>query len=294
MWSQLLKALESIASIRLPFYRRRAAVAVGQPNGTDARGTLDWKAFLDARALSRVWGPHAQSPWTPFHCLTLFVSLDYLKRETAGPCSGDPWPVQNFHVPGWIDSHTMLMIDLPGPQSVVLGATLAVAGCDLVCTFNNWPYPGGLIKPEETLAALLRYASLLDKERSAFPTPGPVAWLCDAKRLGTRAGQPGEFDNRYYIEDSIIPGTNYLRERDISRIVYVTSQLDTIIADLGVHLDTFKKDGFEVGVAVASERGALLDPVPYARAPRAFNTTGFFRSSAGGFGAPVPHPSSGG
>lgn len=294
MWSLLLKPLECIGNIRFPFMRRRAALLVGRPDLPDARGTADWKAYLTARDLSRVWGPHANSPWMPFHCLTLFVALDYLKAESVGPCEGDPWPVAAFQPPEWIDGRTVLFVDLPGPKSVALGAALATAGCDLVCTFNNWPHAGAVISPEATLAALLRYASLLNEKRTAYPTPGPAAWLCDADRLGAQQGKPGQFDNRYYLEDGIIPGPNYLRERNISKIIYVTSPSGALKADLAVHLKAFEKAGFSVGRAIASDDGVLYGPDALDIPESTFNTVGFFKSSAGGFGAPVPHPSSGG
>lgn len=294
MWSPLSKILETIGRIRFPFLRLRTTLFVGRGDVPDVRGTADWKNFLKARALCRVWGPHANSPWTPFHCLTLFVSLDYLKRAAIGPCEGDPWPVRNFNLPAWVDSKTLLLVDLPGPQSVALGAVLGALGCDLVCTFNNWPHPQGLIQSEKILAAMLRYASWLDEKRTAFPTPAPVAWLCDAGRLGTRAGKPGEFDNRYYIEDALIPGPILLRSQGVSKIVYVSTQLGDVKADIAVHLRQYGTDNFQVCNAIAQDDGSLGDPVPLDLPLKGFSTTGFFRSSAGGFGAPVPHPSSGG
>lgn len=303
MWSQLLKILEAVAAIRLPFYQAKTKLIIGNPTALDARNTNDWKGFLESRALSCVWGPHPQGPWAPFHCLTLFVALDYLDHAVAGPCEEDPWPIRAFRPPTWIDSATLLLVDLPGPKSIALGAALGVLGCDLVCTFNNWPHPVGLIRSEKNLAVMLRYASWLNRNRSAYPTPGPVAWLCDSRRLGTRTGIPGEFDNRYYIEDGIIPGPNFLRERGITRIVYVTENADEILADLAVHLHAFNKDGFETGVSVATNDGVLLDYQPIPLTDAFFKTARFIKfkrssrfrySGAGGFGAPVPHPSSSG
>lgn len=294
MWSLLLKPLECIASIRFPFTRKRARLLVGNPNIPDARGTTDWKTFLNARELSRVWGPHTNSPWTPFHCLTLFIAVEYLESNIVGPCEADPWPLGAFQMPGWIDSGTLLFVDLPGPKSAALGTALAVGGCDLVCTFNNWPQVNSVISPQVTLSALIRYATLLQEKRTAYPTPGPVAWLCDADRLGTQPGKPGQFDNRYYIEDSVIPGPNYLRDRGISKIIYITSPSETLKADIAVHLKAFEKAGFFVAKAIVSDTGLLHDPAAIDIPEKTFSTVGFFKSSAGGFGAPVPHPSSGG
>jgi hypothetical protein len=294
MWSPLSKILELVGAVRLPALRMKNRMIVGNAKATDAIGTNEWRLYLNSRELSRVWGPHPQGPWTPFHCITLFVALDYLKHEAVGPCDADLWPARSFRAPSWIDAQTMLLVDLPGPQSVALGAALGIHGCDLVCTFNNWPNPKGVIRPENTLAALLRYASVLDKKRSAFPTPAPVAWLCDAERLGKSSGKPGQFDNRYYIEDAIMPGPNYLRERGISKVIYISSEPNRRIADLAVHLHAYGKDGLLVGQAVATPEGELLAPQKLDLSTRRFVTKGFFRSTAGGFGAPVPHPSSSG
>ena len=294
MWSLLLKPLECIGNIRFPFLRRRMRLVVGRPDLPDALGTAEWKQFLNARALSQVWAPHPESPWTPFHCLTLFIAVDYLKPEDVGPCERDPWPVGAFTMPEWVNSNTLLFVDLPGPKSVALGAALAMAGCNLVCTFNNWPHPGSTTSPDATLAALLRYASLLREKRTAFPTPGPVAWLCDADRLGTGKGRPGQFDNRYYIEDGVIPGPNYLKDRGISKIVYVTHPSGGLKADITAHLKAYEKAGFSVGRAVASDEGVVHSPKLVDIPDASFNKVDFFKSSAGGFGAPVPHPSSSG
>lgn len=295
MWSLLLNLLEGIGRIRLPFVGGKQKMVIGRTDIPDALGDYAWRQYLHSRELCRVWGPHPNSPWMPFHCLTLFVALDRMDRESVGPIETDPWARTPFQPPQWMDASTLLFIDLPGPQSAALGALLAMhAGCDLVCTFNNWPHPRGVIKPEQTLAALLRYASLLEKKRTVYPTPGPVAWLCDWGRLGVMQGKPGDFDNRYYIEESIIPGPNYLRERGIENIVYVPEMPNTVHADLGVHLQEFSKAGFAVMRSTVSHDGSLTAPTLLILPPQTFSTMGFFRSSAGGFGAPVPHPSSGG
>jgi hypothetical protein len=294
MRSLLLKLLEGIGRIRLPMIRFKTKMVVGLPDTPDFRGTFDWRDYLDARALSAVWGPRPESPWLPFHCITLFAAVDYLKHDTVGPCETDPWPIAAYAHPDWIDASTLLLVDLPGPASAALGAALGANGCDLVCTFNNWPHPKGVIRPHETLAALLRYASWLSQKRTVPSAPGPAAWLCDADRLNAKKGKPGEFDNRYYIEDAILPGPRYLSDRGITSVIYVGRNADKVGADLGVYLRSLQKDGIRVLQVLAAEDGALSTPEPYALPARSFSTMGFFRSSAGGFGAPVPHPSSGG
>ncbi len=298
MWSPLLKMLDYVGkpSVTSALLRlsRRALTPVGNVKALDAANTYDWRKYLDPRTLSRTWEPHSHGPWTPFHCVTLFAALDYLNREHVGPCGAPPLSLNTFRVPDWIDSATFLLVDLPGPKSVALGAVLGASGCDLVCTFNNWPQARGVIRPEDTLAALLYYASWLDAHRDAYPTPGPAAWLCDSGRLGAAPGKPGDFDNRYYIEDGVIPGPEFLRQRGITRAVYVAERPDSVMADLAPHLLAYQKAGLEVGQALSGEETILSDMQPLLVKEQVFSQKGFFRSTAGGFGAVVPTPSSGG
>lgn len=294
MWSPLSKTLEFLAAWRLPWLATTHELRVGDPEVGDALGGFAWRERLDPRRLAKIWGPREDGPWWPFHCLTLFAARDSLRTSLIGPLDHDPFPVARMRRPDWLDERTLLFIDLPGVQSVALGAGLALRGCDLVCTFNNWPHPKGLIPSERVLAALIRYASLLDAERVRPETPAPVAWLCDAGRLGTATGKPGDFDNRYYIEESSLPGVDYLRARGISRIAHLGTDGAAVLGDLAQHLLEYRTKGFEVVAARLGLDGPMeeLRALELPTAP--FRTGGFLVAAGGGFGATVPHPSSGG
>lgn len=294
MWSPLSKLIEALGRWRLPWRRRRQSLQVGDRRSPDYLGGTRWQVFLSPRELATAWGPREQGPWWPFHCLTLFASLDYLQRDGVGPLDLDPLPVAKLRMPQWLDARTLVFVDLKGPLSVAAGAALAVRGCDIVCTFNNWPYPKSMIASEHTLAALLRYASWLREERRGPEAPAPVAWLCDNERLGTRKGNPGEFDNRYYIEESALPGPNYLRERGIERIVYLSPDGVTVLADLAEHLHEYRQKGFDVAGASLSADGEFSALLGLDLGAARFNKLGYMLAAGGGFGATVPHPSSGG
>jgi len=294
MWSPLSKILEAVGRWRLPWLRKSQRLEVGDPRTPDYLGGTRWQLFLRPRELATAWGPREDGPWWPFHCLTLFASLDYLRREGVGPLAEDPLPVAHVRRPDWLDAHTLLFVDLKGPDSVALGAALGVQGCDLVCTFNNWPHPKGVIASQLTLAALLRYAAWLREARRRPDAPAPVAWLCDNERLGVRKGNPGEYDNRYYIEEAVLPGPNYLRERGITRIVYLSGAGGTALADLAEHLFAYRQKGFEVWGAASSPAGEISDLLELDLRAARFNKLGFLLAAGGGFGATVPHPSSGG
>jgi hypothetical protein len=294
MWSPLSKVLEAIALLRLPWPRLPARLDVGDPKAPDYLGGQRWQAYLNPRALATAWGPRRDGPWWPFHCLTLFASLDYLLKSRVGPLKQDPLPVDKVRMPEWLDARTLVFVDLRGPESVAAGAALSVQGCDLVCTFNNWPRANAVLNSEHTLAALLRYASWVMEQRRRPNTPAPVAWLCDNERLGVRSGRPGEFDNRYYIEESVLPGPNYLRERGITRLVYLTSESRPVTADLAEHLYQYRVAGFQVEGARMDPNGDISPLLELELAPTKFRAMGYLLAAGGGFGATVPHPSSGG
>ncbi|MDY0168666.1 MAG: hypothetical protein RBS80_19110 [Thermoguttaceae bacterium] len=77
-------------------------------------------------------------------------------------------------------------------------------------------------------------------------------------------------------------------------MAYVTADAGTVRADLGSYFDSLLKAGVRVLHVLAGDTGRLSAPEPYSLRAPSFSGMGFFRSSAGGFGAPVPHPSSGG
>jgi hypothetical protein len=301
-WSRLLEALGRIRiGVRLP-----RSVFVGNPTEVDARGGLDWRAYRRAEDLFRVWGPVPGSPWEPFHCVPLFAALDRIPADRVGPtrsrllappvvpgAGGATWPPPP---PDWIDGSTWTIVDLPGRRSVEVAAWLvAAAGCQPVCTFDNWPHLKGLIDVEEVLAELLRWASSVAELRGGLAADAPPVWVCDSRRLGTREGRPGEYDNRYYLDDSILPGPVFLRRHGVERVVYLTWRPPGIpVLDLESYFSDLLRAGFPV-LHLDLDSG-VEEPLPLSAParPRPAPRRGFRRSAAGGFGTTVPEPSSGG
>jgi hypothetical protein len=191
---------------------------------------------------------------------------------------------------------TWTILDLPGPRAVEAGAWLvSAAGCQPVCTFDNWPHPRGLLRPEETLAELLRWATTVAEARRRLQPSSPPVWICDSERLGGREGRPREFDNRYYLDDSILPGPGLLGRSGIRRAVYATFAGEQVPV---IDLEAYFADLLAAGVEVlhVDLGDPQLEPRPFSapRTPRPPPRAGFHRSAAGGFGSEVPEPSSGG
>jgi hypothetical protein len=306
----LLEALGRFR-LRLPGLR---SLSVGEPTAVDAQGGSGWQAFAQPEALYRVWGPLEDGPWEPYHCVPLFAALDRVPRRRLGPTDPKeleredaatpqagafrlpPYARPGSPPPGFIDAATWTMLDLPGRASVQAAVWLVTAGVvQPVCTFDHWPHPRGLLRADRILAELLRWATTVADARGRIPTGAPPLWICDSERLGTRHGGPGEFDNRYYLDDSILPGPGLLARHGIRRVVYVSSgQGDIPLLDLERYFGELLAAGIDV--LHVDLRDPLMRPLPFTAParPRAVPKAGFRRSAAGGFGTEVPQPSSGG
>ena len=135
------------------------------------------------------------------------------------------------------------------------------------------------------------------------PMPAPSH---SSMRLGTRQGQIGEFDNRYYLDDSILPAADVLRRAGIRRAVYLgwggeeenpdaPAQAGAIpLADLVDWFAELLHGGIEVVHAPVSDPELRLRPFQARSVRPPFSTKGYRRSAAGGFGTEIPEPSSSG
>lgn len=303
MWRPLSWILETIAGIRLYQPPGWTTPAVGSAGATDASGGRSFEAFRSSRALYDLWGPVPDSPYEPYHCATLFAALDRM-RSTAEPMPSGPAEVALYEntpaleaagpplEPLWLVQGVMVVVDLPGPSTVALGAKLVARGCQPVCTFDNWPHPHANLRPEAVLAMLLRHAPVVAAARAALLPGAPPVWLCDADRLSGSRPSPGRFDNRYFLDDTVLPGTAVLRGAGIGRIVVVKPEGGTALQkDVAAWLADRAKDGFEVYAATADDPALDLRAIQPAR--EHFPQVGS-RADAGGFGTLIPEPSSSG
>ncbi|TVR49479.1 MAG: hypothetical protein EA425_12205, partial [Puniceicoccaceae bacterium] len=218
---------------------------------------MEWKDFAGAEALYDVWGPVADSPWVSYHCVPLFAAIDAPAVSQIGPLDPDTaaalergphlgaCPALEPLGAAWTDSGSWVILDLPGPASVALAIRFLAAGFQPICTFNHWPHPKGLLQPEQVLAQLLRYAPAADRLRKNLLPGSPPLWICDRHRLGTRPGLPREFDNRYYLEDALLPSRAQLEAAGIRQVIYVQpGPRDRPLPDIGDHLHQLQKSGF--------------------------------------------------
>ena len=275
----------------------RSDVVVGEPQETDALGSMEWARYTSSEALFDAWSPVAGSPWEAFHCVTLFAAIDRIPPDRLGPARPQQFVgrlARPIPPPPWAAEDVWAIVDLPGHESVAVAAWLcANAGFQTVSTFDNWPHKDGLIKPEMSLAALLRYADLVRMARQELSDKAPPVWICDRTRLGTRRGRPKEFDNRYYMDDSVLPGPQLLKSAGIRRVVYVTpGPGQSELPDFSVYFQLLQQQGFPLFAAAIQDDTTWNEPAVLQPSKTDFKRQGFLRASYGGFGSTVPVPSS--
>lgn len=255
--------------------------------------------------LFQLYGPLPDSPWVPYQCPTLFASIDRChirpKQHELSPlyANRDSHPADAWQ---WLGADTMVIVDLPGAKTIEAGVLLANHNAQFVSTFDHWAVPPramttnvainatGLIDAMYTLGP-----RVYNIRQQLTPDAAPV-WLCDSRRLGGPASPtPGTFDNRYYIDDSILPGIQTMKKGGIRRLVYFNEKIkQTSDPDL----DTFIIDAIDAGITL--EQVALDDEESWIT-PRPMDVPfktklplrGFRRSDMGGFGKMVPQPSEG-
>ena len=83
------------------------------------------------------------------------------------------------------------------------------------------------------------------------------------------------------------------RDRVAAEAALQRRRLGVLGGGLRLRYDAYERKNL-VGLAIAKDDGSSQPPQPLNIPLKGFSTAGFVRSSAGGFGAPVPHPSSGG
>ena len=192
----------------------------------------------DDSALLPVYQPR-NAAWQPFFVPTLVQSLKQATlTQQMRPISSAPMRETYARAEGLREllsqaenkQATLIIADLPGPESVALGAALADTA-DLVPLFDNWPHPLGVVKAHETLGAMLYYANEIKEKKALRKDDAPALLLLDSRRLTPYQDEETQFDNRYLAK---VPPVEQLKQRGIANVMYIvrdatqTSELDDL------------------------------------------------------------------
>jgi hypothetical protein len=221
----------------------------------------------DPNYLISVYQPR-DSRWQPFFVPTLIQSL------SQQSLSGQMRPVFNAQMRETYDrgaalrnliaqtpdpSQTLIICDLPGTQSIALGAAMADTA-QLVPVFDNWPHPLGVVHSHETLGAMAYYAGEIAEKRSKLKDNAPALLLLDSNRLASYTDQDSQFDNRYLAK---LPPADQLKKLGVQQVIYLVKdesqkqELDDINDDLV----EWQKQGINVRMLRLSEFKPVDEPV---------------------------------
>ena len=240
-----------------------------------------------------VWAPDDVF-WSQWAKPVVFANATMLLTE--------PEPVLPPLDSAWLPSEfepAAVVVDLPGPQAVLVGLTLAQRGFRPVPMFNGTSGPMAVVPVEPIEKALGAGAEML-KRLTIAPDARP-AFLIDADRgsvLG--ADVPGRYDNRWVVLPQDFPSGTTLLARGIKQVVVIRQRAPVPDQDLTHVLLRWKEAGIQLrGVAI--ETGAAESPMSLVVPSRfrslwyaAIALMGLRRSSVGGFGSTVPEQTSSG
>ncbi len=268
-------------------------------------------AIPSSREVAARWELAPTDPWARYAKSTLISSLDAMGGRAELP---DVTELEVLHEAAasarrlgevGLPPDTLWLLDLRGAASVAFSVALsryAREPLSPVLTFNNWPSPEGMVPAEETLAALV----LLTPARPAKEARGGHPFfLMDSWRLAYREDDPGSaYDNRYMLGSHELPTADELRQRGITRVVYVVESLDDTAQeedDLHATLRAWQASGVGAHLVDLAWLSGLPQGVDWARelAPAGtwigerktlMDDPRFYARARGGFGAAYGRP----
>jgi hypothetical protein len=207
--------------------------------------------------------------WQPFFVPTLIQSLSQqsLNGQMRPVCSAQMrqtydrgQALRNLISQTPNPSQTMIISELPGPESIALGAAMADIA-QLVPVFDNWPHPLGVVRAHETLGAMAYYAGEIAEKRSKLKENAPALLLLDSNRLASYTDQDTQFDNRYLAK---LPPADQLKQRGVQQVIYLVKDENQKqeLDDINDDLVEWQKQGINVRMLRLSEFKPADEPAP--------------------------------
>ena len=258
------------------------------------------------------WAP-ANNPWSAWAKPSLFAQIgtqpDTLPAsesaaafDTGGSAPPNGGPFKKL-ARATMPPTQAVVVDLPAEQTMRAAAQLARAGYRPVPLFNTTWGALEIVDAHPILDALAPVAEII--RAAGLDDSAPPAFLLDANRNPWAPGKykdAGKFDNRWLVFPQDFPSAEFLKEHGIARILLCTAGAARPADDLAHVLLRWQEAGLPVFCALADGDG-YAEPLPLTvEKPPAYRSwlrrllvmMKFRRNSAGGFGAIIPDPSSGG
>jgi hypothetical protein len=216
----------------------------------------------------------------------------------AAAAAADPWTGIDVAWAPDAASKTVLVIDLPGKESVLTGLALAGRGYRPVPVYNACTGQHEVIDQGPIIQGLRAGAAYL--QSLALPAEAPPAFLLDDNRMNpVRDLRGGVFDNRWKVFPQDLPSARFLRARGFARVLLAQRGRRVPQEDLAHVVRRWQDEDIEVegkDVADAAPPGLIRvnRPAWYRRVwYRLRAALGLRRSFRGGFGGEIPTPSHG-
>jgi hypothetical protein len=194
---------------------------------------------------------------------------------------------------GWIqgvESHTMIVVDLPGAGGVIESLALARLGYRPVPLYNGVDGRSAsmIVKVGEIATALFDGADILATYN--ISTEAPPVFMLDSRRMTGRGKQPGKYDNRWCVFPQDMPSAEFLLNSGIRRVIVRSAEIQN---DLSHILLRYQQKGIEIDLCTENEikKVSVVKPSRFKSISYRFSViTGLTRNAAGGFGGRIPEP----
>jgi hypothetical protein len=226
-------------------------------NYTDAKefnslGNNEYKKFTEMDSLLEAWKPKNEK-YLPFFVPTLIQVINNSNfKSTLRPVCNDSMTKSYSKGLGFKElieksknfEKILMIVDLPGPNSVAFAAALADK-CVPVVTFDNWPHPLGVVPAQLTLGSMVYYSEEVLNKSKDLKDNSPLLMVLDRNRFKTYINQDTEFDNRYMAK---IPTQENLKSLGIESIMYIVENETQELDDLNDDFASFRNANINISL----------------------------------------------
>ena len=253
------------------------------------------------------WAP-ATNPWSAWAKPSLFAQFGtqpdtLVAREVSAAFHADIVGPLKKLVRATTPPKQAVVVDLYAEQTMRAAAQLARAGYRPVPLFNTTWDTKEIVDVNPILDALAPVAEII--RAAGLDDSAPPAFLLDANRnpwAPDKSKDAGKFDNRWLVFPQDFPSAEFLKEHGIAQILLCTAGATRPADDLTHVLLRWQEAGLPIFCALADNDSAATPfPLTVEKPPeyrswlrRLLVMMKFRHNSAGGFGAIIPEPGSGG
>jgi hypothetical protein len=233
--TRALAFIRSTASRAARTHDFRSVPSSTMPLSTSPSCSRIPRLHLSREKVFDLWaGP--SSPWSVWSKPIVF---SYLPAMIS---ASDDQPLPSPMTAPWLpdaDGSTVLVVELPGVQSVRIGETLAHAGFRPIPLFNavpasrsgaredddqeNHDHARTVVDVYPIIEAIEQATPRLRDRLERMPAEAPPAFLLDADRRLGRAPRAGDFDNRSVSLPTDFPSAAFLQSRGVTRALVLVA-----------------------------------------------------------------------